>query len=267
MAETKTEFPELTEIDDVLARIHEHEAAIADLTGQLPPLVQALHQIDDGNRRNVIGAHMYWFMPEVKVKDIAFAMTGRAQQSAVVGLIRPDETRFTCAECAAPIPITTRQRMKEFQAESAQNARQSGHHWTSSRLLCGQCQAERSRAAKILNDELRSAHSARWSELRAMSYAEYLKTPEFDDRRQRALEERLKEKQHLTCNVCPSENEIGLYHKINMPIPCDAETILLCSTCKDALLEAGKIHPPEPRGHIIPARLIADAILKRDDYP
>lgn len=264
MTGTETEFPELTEIEDVLDRIHEHEAAIANLMENLPPLVHALRGIEDGARRKAIATHLYWFMPEVKVKDIAFAFTGRAQQFAVIGLIRPDETRFTCTKCTAPISISTRQKMKEFQAESTQDARHSGHHWSTARLLCGQCQAERARASKIIRNKMESAYIARRSELRAMSYAEYLQTPEFDQRRRYAVDDRLKETVGLTCSICPSEDEIGLYHKINMPIPCDADTILLCSTCKDALLEKGKIHAPEPRGHIIPARVLIDATRERN---
>lgn len=59
MAETETEFAELTEIEDVIDRIHEHEAAIADLIENLPPLVHALRGIEDGARRKAIATHLY----------------------------------------------------------------------------------------------------------------------------------------------------------------------------------------------------------------
>jgi hypothetical protein len=255
-------YPELAGLREAIATIHDHQDAIEDINSSLPELVLNLRKITDPARRKAAAEYAYWYIPEVHVKDIAFALTGRSATNALNGVISPETTKFSCADCSASIAIKSRQGLKDLIASLRRSLKSDRRSDPSKQLLCSSCAATKREEWAAKNEIVRREMTAHWSELRKLSYDKYLATPEFKASREISIELLLREHHNLTCEICPSTEGIGLFHKIDRALPIDSATILLCQSCRDTLVGARKIHQPCSHGHMIPPMVVTNIFNK-----
>jgi hypothetical protein len=75
-----------------------------------------------------------------------------------------------------------------------------------------------------------------------MDYADYLRTDEWAHQRVRYLGSLLDlTKSPLECEACGAAEEFGLYHKSLERLGLSDDLILLCVTCAEALMGAGRL--------------------------
>jgi hypothetical protein len=246
--------PEVAQLDAIfatVAEIHRAEARLADLKKQVAQEARALAEIPDKRLRIEAGFYAYWFAPEVAAKDIALGATGRPHPARLMKLAGAVSIGVPCDRCKEDLPIRSRSQMNEILELSSGGPWPSGHH----RLLCIPCQNAldeerwRERGAEL------DAHDLRQAELATMSYAEYLKTPEFQEARDLHLWWLADGSHTLECETCNGESSLGVYHKAPGDEAIYGDVILLCATCRDALVAAGKLIPPPPEGNLIPPEL------------
>jgi hypothetical protein len=253
------ERPKAEQLDRLLAtvdKIHRAEARLASLKEQASHEARALAEIPDKNLRVQAGFYAYWFAPEVPATDIALGATGRAHPGKLIKLAGAVSVGVPCARCGEDLPIHSRNQMKEVIDLAREGQRSNAR-----RLLCISCQnalAEESLREREMEVE---ADDLRRREIAAMSYAEYLRTPEFERSRDLHLWWLAEQARALECEACGADAPLGLYHKSQGDRGRYGDVILLCATCRDALLNAGKLVPPAPAGHHISPEM-AHAVLE-----
>jgi hypothetical protein len=100
------------------------------------------------------------------------------------------------------------------------------------------------------------ASEARRRELESLSYAEYVRTPEFQEARNLHLWWLTDRMHALRCQTCDAEASLGMYHKSADDEGGLGDTILLCTSCRDALAAAGKLAGPPCEGNLVPSELL-----------
>jgi hypothetical protein len=128
------------------------------------------------------------------------------------------------------------------------------------RLVCIPCQ-------NLLQDETLNervancdAWEARQRELAALSYAEFLQTPEFEEARDLHLWWLADQTHSLECEICNADSSLGMYHKPGEEAGGFGGSILLCTSCRDALAAAGKLARPPCEGNLLPPELLASFV-------
>lgn len=247
----RPKVPQLDAIFATISKIHRAEARLAALKEQVAKEARALAEVPDKRLRIEAGFYAYWFAPEVPSTDIALGATGRPHPGKLLKLAGAVSVGVPCGRCQEDLPIRSRSHMKEV-LDLARDSRSSSGH---PRLLCIPCQNAldeerwRERGAEL------DAHDLRQAELAAMSYAEYLQTPEFEEARDLHLWWLADRTPTLECETCNGESALGVYHKAPGEEAIYGDVILLCTSCRDALAAAGKLVPPAPEGNLIPPEL------------
>jgi hypothetical protein len=163
--------PAMDEIEAILERLQELEEEIAALKKRLNQLPSLLAEQLKGEEERLCAArYLYWLVPEISSKRIAQDLLGiRVHELGPV--VGPIQSHLRCQRCNAPIPLRNRTHAVEIR-------RQLSEGW---RLLCSTCYEEEKWQRE------KQAYEKRLRELRSMPYQEYLKTPEWQARRERHL--------------------------------------------------------------------------------
>jgi hypothetical protein len=249
----RPEAPQLDAIFATVEKIHRAEKRLAALREQVAQEARALAEISDKRVRIEAGFYAYWFAPEVPATDIAMGATGRPHPGKLLKLAGPVSVGMPCDRCREDLPIRSRSHMKEV-LEQARSGLSSLLRY---RLVCIPCQNALQEEA--LNDRMAEcdAWEARQRELAKLSYAEYLQTPEFEERRDLHLWW-LSDRMHaLECETCNADTALGMYHKCSGEGGGFGDTILLCTSCRDALVAGGRLAGPPCERNLLPPELLA----------
>lgn len=261
----RPEAPQLDAIFATLDKIHRAEKRLAALREQISRDARALAEIPDKRLRIAAGFYAYWFAPEVPVADIAMGATGRPHPGRLLKLAGPVTVGVPCDRGGEDLPIRSRSHMKEV----LDQARAGSCSWVRYGLVCIPCQ--NALQEESLNERVAEcdAMEARRRELEALSYAEFLETPEFEEARNLHLWWLADRTQTLECETCNAEKSLGLYHKLGDEEGRRGGSILLCTSCRDALLTAGKLAGQPCEGNLVPPELLAtfvDAVRAELSY-
>jgi hypothetical protein len=251
--------PEVPQLDAIMAtveKIHRAEKRLAALREQVAQEARALAGISDRRLRIEAGFYAYWFAPEIPATDIAMGATGRPHPGRLLKLAGPVSVGVPCDRCGEDLPIRSRSHMKEV-LDQARGGPSAGLRY---RLVCVPCQNELQK--ETLNELMAESDALeiRRRELAALTYAEFLQTPEFEDTRNLHLWW-LSDRTHaLECETCNAETTLGIYHKSAGEGGGLGDTILLCSSCRDALVAGGKLAGPPCEGNLVPPELLASFV-------
>jgi hypothetical protein len=125
-------------------------------------------------------------------------------------------------------------------------------------LVCIPCQ--NALQEERLNERMEEcdAWDARQRELANLSYAEYLKTAEFDESLNLHLWFLADRTHAIECETCNADTSLGMYHKAGGEQGGFGDPILLCTACRDALVAGGKLAGQPSEENLVPPELIAD---------
>jgi len=253
MAIKRPEAPQLDAIFATVDKIHRAEKRLAALRQQVVQEARALAEIPDKRLRIEAGFYAYWFAPDVPATDIAIGSTGKPHPGKLLKLAGPVSVGVPCNRCGEDLPIRSRSHMKEV----LEQARSGPSSLPRYRLVCIPCQNALQEEA--LNDRMAEcdAWDARQRELAKLSYAEFLQTPEFEETRDLHLWWLADRTHALECETCNADTSLGMYHKSAGDEGGFSDTILLCTSCRDALVAGGKLAGPPCEGNLILPELLA----------
>lgn len=241
----RPDHPQLDAIFSTVDEIRLGEERLSHLKARVATEAQALSQIADKQARIEAAIYAYWYAPEVNASDIAFGATGRTHPGRLIKMGGPVSLGVPCDRCTEDLPIRSRAQMKETLDRLRGPVR-----WPEGyRVLCLLCEEAIHEQRRTSSDQLHVEQQRRRRELAAMRYDEYLKTADWREIRDRYLWSRAYEHQDLACETCTSTEERGVYHKTTEGLGGQDDLVLLCSTCRDALLAAGRLTGPPGDGN------------------
>lgn len=234
------ERPKSAELDTLFATVDEIRATeehLKRLKDRVATEAQALAKIPAKKDRIEAGVYAYWYAPEVHAADIAMGATGRTHPARMLKAAGPVSVGVPCDRCQADLPIYSRNQMKE-----TLDRLRGGYGWPEGyRVLCFACEEAIHADRDVERRKLDSEREQRDRELAALSYADYLQTEDWQQAKGAFLWWRADESQALTCETCNAEDDRGVYHKTLDRLGGGDDLVLLCATCRNALLKAGRL--------------------------
>ncbi|HEX6796981.1 MAG TPA: HNH endonuclease [Ktedonobacterales bacterium] len=192
----------------------------------------ALQVGDDTDLTSQVIQYLYWMEPDIKVAWLAEAFN--LKQHQVVQLAGQASLPLTCSRCGSEYRIIVNSRTE-------MQGRQRRSWWGSNGIhaMCAQCREV------VMNEQHKRAaaeqatRDARLEQLRTMPYREYLKTPEWQDRRVKQLR-----RAGFRCQVCnASRTQLNVHHRTyeRRGIEDFKDLIVLCSDCHALFHAQGKL--------------------------
>lgn len=228
--------PAMDELEAVLRDIQDMEEAIRELKERLYEIpAQMATQITDEEERQNAAAYLYWKVPDVPTQAIRQSLLGTDEKRfrKIVGKAKGE---IICDRCGKPVAFRSRTHMKEVINAVKKGRSRYAEGYT---VLCDPCwqEVQAERTIRYRQDE--AAYRARLQELKTMPYAEYLKTPEWQQRR----------KQHLRsagyrCQVCnASDVPLNVHHRTYERRGEERykDLIALCQDCHELFHREGRL--------------------------
>jgi len=221
--------PVLSEVNATCAKIRRLERELMRTRAQLEKDVLALPAKVGPNTElgQELVNYLYWFnedAPASAVRQIARALFPSKTSSAVLKKTYMTVPCDTCQNGTRQVELTTRSDVSL---------------WRPSRLTCDECRAKQDEAyrkKRLLEQERRAC---RLNELRTMPYREYLQTPEWGERRKRAMK-----RAGYHCQVCNAYRvQLNAHHKTyeRRGEELDSDLITLCHACHEIFHANGKL--------------------------
>lgn len=230
------EKPNAPELDAFLAAVDELRAAeqrVKDQREVAAAKALAFAGIKDKRLRQEAGCYAYWMAPEVSVEAISMGASGRRHPAKMLRQMGGVSIGISCDRCKDEIPVFSRNDMKALVA---------GSWWLEGyRHLCYPCQS----AVMSERDQERRAQDAAdhavAQTVKAMSYAEYLASPVWQDQRERMLGYLLLDRRSLECEVCQDPEHLGFYHRSLEQLGLRDDLMMLCRGCREPLAASGRL--------------------------
>lgn len=238
----------LTAAEDLRALEARVAAEIAEAKRQLAAKVDAFAEIVEPSDRIKVAVYAYWHAPEVSANQLAVLTVGKPSAMAMLKHFGSVSAGIACDRCGRDLPITSRSMMADVLKAAADDQARWREGY---RFVCPTCRAEIYDARDRVQRDRDLIREERQRVLAAMTYVEYLGTPEWQGRRQGVMSWMLEERGMLTCEVCPEREGLSFVHsQFDLAAGQEAVT-LLCRTCSTALLTAGKLgHAPLPANRV-----------------
>jgi hypothetical protein len=181
--------------------------------------------------QNRLIRQIYWHAQDVPTEWIADAFGRNVYE--VVHIAGKSESELSCIGCGKPLVVASRDELKRLQREqrNRDRGREQGPPGT---LLCWSCWKTRCDELDAAREQNRRTHSAHLDRLRSLPYAEYLKTPEWRDRRNTHLEE--VDNRCQVCGLAGNGQGLSVRHRSRKNLGDEVwdDLIALCDKC-DAL--------------------------------
>lgn len=168
-------------------------------------------------------AHFYW-CTEIKTTEINEAYCDGVSNNMLANVIGPAlVVGMICTKCLADVYATSRTQAGEFYKYTEEYTGRRSRDF-----ICKSCTLARREADYAEYEAERAARRAREFELRTMPYREYLLTPEWNGRRERALRVA-----HYCCQTCSSGGIMHVHHRTYVRRGEERVTdlIVLCADC------------------------------------
>lgn len=146
-----------------------------------------------------------------------------------------------CPECSKPYVVRSRSQVAEMARAKRRSDRyrkryphlaSSEEKW--SPYACDECKGALRAAQEAAHFPIRQAQLARERELRTMPYADYLKTPEWAEKRHQALR-----RARNACQACAGSGCLHVHHRTYVRRGAEwvADLIVLCAPCHELFHE------------------------------
>ena len=223
----------LDQIESVVRDIHEMQDAITELKQRLRELPSEIaDQVPSHDERVALARYLYWMLPDVPARAIADGVL-HSTEHRLRETIGSATVTVNCDRCGCLIECRSRSHMQSILESAAK-----GRTWFAEgyRVVCDPCvneiQAERNR-------EYQAQKAARLRQLQTMRYSDYLKTPEWQARREEHLQS-----VGYRCQVCNTRNTtLNVHHRTYERRGQEHYTdlIVLCRTCHKTFHENGRL--------------------------
>jgi hypothetical protein len=144
---------------------------------------------------------------------------------------------YPCPGCGADQPVTSRSALKTLRKLSETDS----PGWQLTSFLCPTCREARAAAQHESYREREAVYRRRVRELRTMPYRQYLRTPEWQERRRARLKAA-----RYACQVCNTRNIVlNVHHRtyVRRGEEFARDLIVLCETCHHLFHRNGSLAP------------------------
>jgi hypothetical protein len=234
--------PALDIIETLVGDIFALETRLAELRQEVRDQTTAWARIEDPNERLQLASYAYWYIPETKVEDLAFAALRNSRaEHQLRKLVGPITANLACGRCQATVPITSRTQMTGVLARGKSNRPAYAEGY---RVLCKDCRVivmeERSKAYEA--ERVTAEKFAR--EWQQKPYSEYLASNHWKQKRAELMRLMLPaDRDDRGCEVCNSRDRLDVYHRSLEYVagPLYAGLLILCAPCGKALAAGGRV--------------------------
>jgi transcription elongation factor Elf1 len=213
------------QIESILQDIKDMQEAIPDLKKRANQLAMKISSLPSEDRLEA-AAFLYWMHPEIHSKVLAEATIGEPKIKPFLKAIGSVTAGISCTRCGELIEITSRENFKWV--TTYQNT-----------ILCDDCKEIESSEWSAENERHEREKAKRLNKLRNMSYQEYLRTPEWQERRNRHLKSA-----GYRCQVCNgSTPPLDVHHRTYERRGQEyyKDLIVLCRDCHGLYHKKGKL--------------------------
>jgi hypothetical protein len=220
---------------EVLAQIDIAQRRLADIKDRLPDALRPAAATLTAEQRIALFAEFYWRATDLASEPVLLGL-GYTSVGSVLPAIPPGRTGVPCLGCGADLKARSRSHRAEIckaaNEETEQRAR--NRHWLNRALYCDRCYDRANKARDRAWDQEQVERQRAWQQrqraLRAMPFAEYLRTPEWRETRSDALE-----RAGFRCQLCAEKDRstLDVYHNSYARIgnEAPADLIVLCRPC------------------------------------
>jgi hypothetical protein len=233
MCEKEIKRPNIPAIDELEAITRDIEAMKRAISGleerlcKIPSKVAS--QLSSDSERLDAARYLYWCRPEVKVKPIADSLLKNQNWKNLPSTVGKASVKRQCRICqlSYEFVLTSRDHLKKIDL--------------SNKDTCNDCNQ---RFAAVREAEINArirTQAHRLYELRTMPYSDYLKTPEWKERRSHHLLSA-----DYCCQVCSRsrnpENPLEVHHNTyeRRGGECFSDLLVLCRECHSMYHEKGR---------------------------
>jgi hypothetical protein len=218
----------LSTVDELLASIAQAQANIVKLKEELSDLPRRFaERFTEPSQRTTVAHALYWSVPEIPVTAIAEHLLG-CKVHEVPSRIGGKEAEINCDRCGDPMVFMSRTSLMDALRKFRNNA----PTWAEGfRVVCSSCQDtifEHRRAEWEIYDR---RQQARLNDLRSMPYRDYLRTPEWQERRARHLKSA-----GFRCQLCNfGGKRLDVHHRTYARRGQEyfKDLIVLCEACHE----------------------------------
>lgn len=219
---------DLKTADQLLESIAQAQANLEKLKEKLRDLPRRLaERFAEADRRTALAHHLYWSVSEIPVGAIAEHLLG-CKVREVPDRIGGPSADINCDRCGEPVTFLSRTALMDAERSFRRNA----PRWAEGfRVICDSCRTAISQRRQAEMDTYFQRHQARLDELRSMPYREYLRTPEWQERRDNHLRSA-----GYRCQLCNSGNKrLDVHHRtyVRRGQEYYKDLIVLCDTCHE----------------------------------
>lgn len=204
-------------------RLEEAKAAHAAAVDEVRRTIFELAATTPPEHRHDCLWAVYWRCPAAKVNWIAEAFGLECGTAGVSRAAGPSYVNAVCG-CGA-----------QFKAKLTSRSSGVGHC-----DACAMAQLEQDRRIQDHREQERAAREARLDALKAMPYAEYLRTPEWQETRRQALR-----RASYRCQACNGQGRLDVHHRTyeRRGNERDRDLTVLCRACHDKFHDRSSLPP------------------------
>lgn len=230
MGDLRSAFGEVAEAKALHAKA---DALVTDALQRIrDTLVTLALQIgDDADLTGRVLQYLYWMEPDIKVSWLAEAFNLKTPQ--VFQYAGKASLPLTCSRCGVEyrVVVNSRQAMRDSQRPA----------WGGGNIstMCPDCREAVTNDLRVRAEAARVAWETRLRQLRTMPYREYLKTPEWQERRAKHLR-----RASYRCQVCnASRTQLNVHHRTYQQRGNEdfKDLIVLCADCHTLFHTQGKL--------------------------
>lgn len=235
----RPDTPIMSEIESILQDIEEMEEAINQLQTRLENLpAQIANELETEAERIEAAKYLYWSVPRLSSKIIAKDLLGISVRN-IKKYIPSTEEFIPCERCQQNIYFTTRSHAQELKRRLRKDKRYYSEGY---KIICDTCWKEIVQQREKNNQQKYSRYFERLNELQKMPYQEYLKTPEWRQRRQKHLQSA-----GFRCQVCNANGvTLHVHHRTYERRGTErfSDLIVLCRECHELFHQKGQLQAP-----------------------
>lgn len=230
--------PQLDAIIRAASNLRAMETLVSEAKTRLVAEVESLATVADKSERLAAAIYAYWHVPETNANQLAKITVGKESSALMLKHADAVSIGVSCDRCKADLEITSRAMMQKVQAASTGSFKRWAEGW---KVICADCQVDVFDVRRNEHEQRDMAVKKRRLVLATLSYEEYLRTPEWHEQRNRALDMVLYLQGELSCEVCRERDKLSLVHRQLDLASGTEEVSLLCATCSGALEQVGKL--------------------------
>jgi len=228
--------PSMDQIEAMLQDIADMEEAISEIKNRLKEMPYRMSTEISGHQEKVEAArYLYWMIQDISAKSISEGLldTNVYEMTKMVGT---ETGTIQCDRCLSSVAFRSRSHLNEIIKSHKKDHPLYAEGY---KILCDSCWKSIQNIRHEEHEKHKAKIKARVNELQTMPYQEYLRTPEWQDRR----------KQHLKsagykCQVCNEKNTIlNVHHRTYERRGQEhyKDLITLCEDCHKIFHQAKKL--------------------------